>query len=203
MDHAQPAMPQTLPTTEAFAFDDVPNLTAALHVGNEDAFAWLHGQWSHRINRYCFALAAGDGVFASEISQAAWLRIVRHIRTLNDEAALWNWITCAARHAATDLRRTGGRYRQALARFAEWWSQPSCVGQDGSGDELLAALEAALLQLSEDERALIEGRYFAHDSLISIGKRRALSERAVEGRLARLRQRLRELIARELQNLKS
>ena len=200
MDHAQPALPQTLSTTEAFAFGDVPKLTAALKGADEAAFAWLHAQWSQRINRYCFALAAGDDVFASEISQATWLRIVRHIRVVKDESALWNWIACAARHAATDLRRTGGRYRQALARFGEWWSQPACSAPADPSDALLTALEAALLQLSEEDRHLIDGRYFTGDSLASIGARQALSERAVEGRLARLRQRLRELIAQKLRS---
>src|SRR5687767_13787321 len=109
MDHAEPVLPQTLPMEESFAFSDVPQLTAALKRGEDAAFVWLHGQWSRRINRYAFALAAGDDSFAAEIAQATWLRIVRHMRVLGDEAALWSWIACAARHAATDLRRKGGR----------------------------------------------------------------------------------------------
>src|SRR6186997_521518 len=119
MDHAEPVPPQTFPVVESYAFADAPRLTAALKLGEEMAFAWLHEQWSRRINRYCFALAAGDETFAAEIAQAAWLRIVRHIRVVVDEAALWNWIACAARHAAADLRRKGGRYLRALGRFAD------------------------------------------------------------------------------------
>ncbi|MFN0126203.1 MAG: sigma factor-like helix-turn-helix DNA-binding protein [Verrucomicrobiales bacterium] len=110
MDQAEPLKPAALPVTEAFAFADVPRLTAALKRGDEAAFAWLHGEWSLRINRYCFALN----------------------------------------------------------------------------------------HLTPDERALIEGRYFTGKSLEAIGARHALSARAVEGRLARLRARLRELIAEEL-----
>lgn len=196
MEPAESAKPAALPFAEAFAFGDVPRLTAALKRGDEAAFAWLHGEWGRRINRYCFALAAGDETFAGEIAQAAWLRLVRHVRVLPDEAALWSWIACAARHAATDLRRTGGRYLRALGRFAEWWQPSSAVAADSS---LPAALDAALGKLSDDDRALIEGRYFAGASLEAIAARHALSVRAVEGRLARLRTRLRELIATELQ----
>ncbi|MEQ1852095.1 MAG: hypothetical protein ABMA01_10950, partial [Chthoniobacteraceae bacterium] len=72
----------------------MPRLTAALKRGDEAAFAWLHGEWSGRINRYCFALAAGDETFAGEIAQATWLRLARHVRVMNDERALWNWIAC-------------------------------------------------------------------------------------------------------------
>jgi RNA polymerase sigma factor (sigma-70 family) len=186
------------PVAAAFTFGDVPRLTAALKRGDESAFEWLHRAWSGRIHRYCFALAAGDATFAGEIAQAAWLRLVRHVRVMNDEQALWNWIACAARHAASDLRRTGGRYFRALSRFAEWW-QPTIT--DAAADSHLpAALESALNKLTPSERALIEGRYFAGDSLELIAARHVLSVRAVEGRLARLRTRLRELIAEELQS---
>jgi RNA polymerase sigma factor (sigma-70 family) len=203
MEHAEPVLPETLPREERFAFSDVPRLSAALKRGEDAAFVWLHGQWGRRINRYAFALAAGDGTFAAEIAQATWLRIVRHMRVLGDEAALWSWIVCAARHAATDLRRKGGRYLRALHCFAEWWSHPAEAARDEQADSLLAALEAALLKLTEGERALIAGRYFSGESLDAIGARHALSTRAIEGRLARVRQRLRELIAEQLQSTPS
>jgi RNA polymerase sigma factor (sigma-70 family) len=200
MDHAEPVPPQSFPTVESYAFDDVPRLTAALKRGEEAAFAWLHEQWSRRINRYCFALAAGDETFAAEIAQAAWLRIVQHIRVVGDQSALWNWIACAARHAAVDLRRKGGRYRRALGRFAEWWSPTLSITAHDAADGLLSALDAAMSRLTDEERALIEARYFTGDSLVAIGARHSHSERAVEGRLARVRQRLREDIARQLQS---
>lgn len=183
-----------------FAFADTRHLTGRLQAGDEAAFAWLHREWSHRLNRYCFALAAGDAAFAGEVAQAVWLRLVRHIRPLTDERALWNWLACAARHAATDLRRKGGRYRQALGRFLEWWEQRAGdpASEADAETALLAALGRALARLGAEEQALIEGRYFNGESLVQIGIRCGLSERAVEGRLARLRQRLRELIAEEL-----
>jgi RNA polymerase sigma factor (sigma-70 family) len=183
---------------DAFSFEDVPRLTAALRRGDEAAFAWLHRVWSRRINRYCFALAAGDETFAGEIAQATWLRLVKHVHAMCDEPALWNWIARAARHAGSDLRRQGGRYFHALRRFAEWWNRKPAPAAPDSADHLLSALEAALTQLAPAERALIEGRYFANDSLETIGQSQALSARAVEGRLARLRVRLRELIAKQL-----
>jgi RNA polymerase sigma factor (sigma-70 family) len=204
MDHAEPAMPQTLPAMEAFSFDDVPRLTAALQRGDEAAYTWLHDRWGRRMNRYCFALAAGDAALASEFAQSTWLRIVRHIRELRDEAALWSWIACAARHAATDERRKGGRYLRALGRFADLFSSSRASGDDiDRADSLAAALEQALQHLTTDERALVEARYFSSEPLEVIGRRLSLSTRAVEGRLARLRQRLRELIAAHLRSSSS
>lgn len=204
MDHAHAESANhatlSLAVAETFAFDDVPRLTAALKRGDENAFAWLHGAWSRRINGWCFALAAGRESFAHEIAQATWLRLMRHIRVLPDEAALWNWIARAARHAATDLLRKGGRYLRALRRFGEWWSDATATESDSNLDAgLLAALEAALQKLPPNERALIEARYFSGESLETIGARECLSVRAVEGRLARLRIKIRERIAAELE----
>lgn len=200
MDHAEPALPHQLPAIGGlvFSLDDVPRLTAALKRGDEAAFTWLHREWGSRINRYCFALAAGNEAFASEVSQGAWLRIVRHMRVIDNEQVLWCWIACAARHAASDLRRKGGRYQRVLERFKQWW--PPHRGTEGTDDvsSLMIAMEAALSQLTAEENILVEGRYFAGESLEVIGKRLAISSRAVEGRLARLRQRLKEEIARQL-----
>jgi RNA polymerase sigma factor (sigma-70 family) len=200
MEQAKPTSLPVLPAAGGFAFADTPHLTARLKAGDEGAFTWLHREWNGRLNRYCYALAAGDAVFAGEIAQAVWLRLVRHIRPLADEQGLWNWLACAARHAATDLRRKGGRYRQALGRFTDWWVQRGAGAAKGTDAEtaLLNALEVALGRLSVEERSLIEGRYFSGESLVQIGERCGLTERAVEGRLARLRQRLREGIAEEL-----
>lgn len=199
MDHAEPALPHELPAAGelAFALDDVPGLTSALKDGEEAAFTWLHREWSPRINRYCFALAAGDAAFASEIAQSTWLRIVRHMRVLDDEQALWCWIACAARHAAVDLRRKGGRYQRLLDRFKRWWSPPAASSTDDTSS-LMSAMEAALAHLTAEENLLIEGRYFAGESLETIAARLEISSRAVEGRLARLRQRLREEVSKQL-----
>jgi len=144
--------------TEAFAFGDVPRLTAALRRGDEAAFAWLHDAWSGRINRYCFALAAGDEPFAREIAQAAWLRS-RGTFASSAMSRRFGTGSPAPRHAATDLRRTGGRYFRDAPPLCGMVAAPA---DDTDADRsLLAALEAALGKLGTDERALIEGRYFA------------------------------------------
>ncbi len=195
--------PGTSASNGAYSFHDVPRLTRHLKRGDEAAFAWLHGQWSSRINRYCFVLAAGDEALASEIAQGVWLRTVRSLRKLPDEAALWNWLACAARHAAIDLRRKEGRYVNALHRFAERCTESftlMCRSPDDADGELLNALATALDQLDSLERDLVEGRYFEGESLDALANRHELSIRAVEGRLARIRARLRTLTAQALES---
>jgi len=177
-----------------FCFADTPALTDALRRGDETAFRWLHAQWGARLYRYSLALAAADHALADEIAQAAWRRAVRHLREMESEAALWNWLARAARHAATDLRRTDSRYRAALNRC------PAPLA-DGSDDGLSAALDVALSQLGDDERQLLDERYSQRLPLGEIAARLGCTTRAVEGRLARLREKLRGLIATQLDSI--
>ena len=194
------------PGKPCFSFAETRRLTSALRAGDEEAFRWLHAQWNRRLFRYCFVLARGDGTLAGELAQAAYIRLFRHIRELPDEFALWNWLARAARSAASDLNRTGGRYRGAIARFTEWLLRRGALerpedNQDGS-DLLLQALDRVLARLVGDELALLEARYFEGVPLEEIGNQLGISARAVEGRLARLRQKMRQLITDELQKKK-
>jgi DNA-directed RNA polymerase specialized sigma24 family protein len=106
--------------TDHFSFADTPRLTCALRDGNEEAFRYLHTEWNRRLSRYCFVLAQCDATLAREVVQNTYLRIFRYAREFPNEGIFWNWVVCAARSAAADLRRSGGRYRKAVARFAEW-----------------------------------------------------------------------------------
>ncbi|MGB0582803.1 MAG: RNA polymerase sigma factor [Limisphaerales bacterium] len=194
------------PVTGCFSFADVPQLTRALRDGNEEAFRWVHGEWNSRLFRYSFALAAGDEVVAGEITQAAYLRLFRHIRELPNENALWNWLARAARSAASDLRKTRGRYQGALSRFADWWasfiapSEPDVLDHE---KVLTAALDTALAKLDEADRELLNGRYFQQRPLAEMAKEQQTTARAIEGRLARLRTRLRAAIQTELKRTES
>lgn len=195
------------PATGCFSFADVPQLTRALRDGDEDAFRWLHGEWNSRLFRYSFALAAGDETFAGEVAQAAYLRLFKHIRELPDEDALWNWLARAARSAASDLRRRHGRYRGAVARFTDWCAsfvapvfEPDAVDHEKI---LISALDAALAKLDDADRELLDGRYFQQRPLAEMAKRQQTTTRAIEGRLARLRARLRAAVRTELKRMES
>jgi RNA polymerase sigma-70 factor (ECF subfamily) len=191
--------PLAPPDSPPFSFADTPRLTRALRNGDEDAFRFLHSHWNQRLTRYCFALAECDASLAREIVQNTYLRIFHHLRELAAEEILWNWIVCAARSAASDLRRTRGRYKKAIARFAEWLhlQKPAPFAQTDDL-QLTMALDKAIATLTEPERALLEARYVAQWSLEETGIHFGASARAIEGRLARIRGKLREQIAIEL-----
>jgi RNA polymerase sigma-70 factor, ECF subfamily len=191
------------PAVKAVSCDypDIATLTCALRVGKEEAFRQLYAGWNGRLFRYCFVLAQGDGVLAGDVAQAVYLRVARHMRQLPDSDALWAWLARAARSAAVDLRRTGGRYGRALERFAEWLGRtgdPTGVGDDPTEARALAALDRVLEALESEQRRLIELRYFSGHSLDEIARALDISPRAVEGRLARLRAALRDALRQQL-----
>ena len=178
----------------------IPELTSALRRGDETAFRRLHEEWNARLSRYCYALASGDDALAVEIIQATYLRVLRHMRELPDEEALWAWLLCAARSAAVDLRRKNGRYLHALTRFADWLGARRSPPLRDAETGLIVALHAAIEGLPPEERSLLDARYTDQDSLEEIGKRCGLTARAVEGRMARLRERLRREIALQMKH---
>lgn len=189
------------PGAGGFTFSDTPRLTVELRVGNEAAFHWLHEQWNARLFRYCFVLAGTDETLAGEFAQAAYLKIVRHIRELPNETALWNWIARAARSVASDHRKQNGRYRSALARFTDWIRHapnPSEPASTIDGESaLLLALDNAMEKLTGNERELLEARYYKSLPIADVAKTHGTTNRAIEGRLARLRRKLRNLIEAE------
>jgi RNA polymerase sigma factor (sigma-70 family) len=191
--------PRVAAVAEPFTFADVPRLVRALREGDAGAFRFLHAEWNERILRYCFALSAGDGALATEIAQATYLRIFKQVQPLPDEAALWNWITRAMRSAAIDLRRVGGRYSRALGRFADWLRFGLGAEPDATSESrMFAALDSALGILEPEEQHLIDCRYFKREPLETIAARCGTTARAIEGRLARIRARLRSNITSAL-----
>jgi len=172
---------------QASGGDDIPKLCRKLRRGDEDAFTTLHSRWHERLHRYCLVLARGDETATHELVQACYLRVLRHLRPLPDEEALWNWLAKAARHAAADRYRRSSRYRRAIERFTRQFRPPP----QETESPLERALEEAVAALTADERELLRERYEARTPLVEIGRRRGISSRAVEGRLARLRERLR------------
>ncbi len=201
-----PGARQQPAVSEATGCSDAADLSAALRRGDEEAFRRLHQDWNVRLYRYSFALARGDAAFAGEIVQATYLRVFRHMRVVSTNEQLWNWLARAARCASTDLHRGRSRYGQALARFAETFSPRSGVEEKPLSSpwdpetDLLRALDAAIEQIDEPDRRLLQARYFQRQSLSDIAAEHRSTSRAIEGRLSRIRRKLRNHLSSVLRN---
>ena len=173
----------------------VATLTAAMAKGDEDAWRLFHRDYFGRLHRYLIVLQRGDEESAAELVQQTCLRAVRHVRRFDSEEVFWSWLTCLARCAAADEGRRRKRRLVMFEKFAQWQE----MRRSGGGDDgrSLASLERCLGTLSREERALVEGKYFERQSHAELAAEFDLSAKAVESRLARLREKLRAAMERE------
>jgi RNA polymerase sigma-70 factor, ECF subfamily len=178
---------------------DVPALTRRMVQGDETAYRAFYEAYFDRMFRYLLVVASGDEEAAREALQSALVRVVRHIKIFPNEAVFWGWLTVLARSALTDQTRKRGRYAAFLERFAWHARTQQSVPANPEADGKLARLLADSLQaLSQDERRLVEAKYFEGCSVRQVAEEANLTEKAVESRLVRIRQRLKAAIVEGL-----
>lgn len=171
--------------------------TRQLAGGDDAAWDWFHGRYYLPLLRYA-ASRTGNASAASEVVQLAYLRIARHVRPFEDEAGFWGWLCCLVRCAAVDHGRNVSRRAVLLEKFAHWRAASS--GEEDrphlSSDDGSALAEEALAKLEEDDAALLRRKYYEGCSTNDLAAALGTTPKAIENRLARLRERLREIIIR-------
>jgi RNA polymerase sigma-70 factor, ECF subfamily len=183
-------------------FDGIAALTIGMASGNEDAFRRFHTLYFDRLLRYHIVIARGDEDAAHEALQETFMRVVRHARRFDKEEAFWSWLTVLCRSAAVDGGRKRQRYWNLIANYARSLVAPapatSAVPDDA--DSLCDILNECLLDLSAEDRRLVEGKYFQRASTRELAEESGLTERAVESRLFRAREELRRKISGRLKS---
>jgi RNA polymerase sigma factor (sigma-70 family) len=176
---------------------DVLSLTAALRRGHEEAWREFHGAFYPRLFRWLLALSHGDEEQAAEAAHLTFLRAVRRVPETPCGEELWRWLTRLARCAYIDewrRRKSRGRF---LSRWLDAAEPPHLPPADS---DPLAALEECLACLPEEDRLLLEDKYFARQPVRDLAALRNVSEKALESRLTRARERLREALTRHLRH---
>ena len=180
---------------------DIAALTRRMARGDESAYRAFYDAYFHRLSRYLLVVTAGDEEAAREALQAALVRVVRHIKPFQEEAVFWSWLTVLARSALGDQTRKRRRYLAFLDRFTQHAQIQSVLPDDGEADtRLLACLQQGLEALPEDERDLLQSKYFARQSVREIAADLESSEKAVESRLGRIRRKLKQAVLEELRH---
>jgi RNA polymerase sigma-70 factor, ECF subfamily len=179
---------------------DTAELTAAMANGDEAAFARFFELYFNRLLRYLLVVSRGDEIVARDALQDTMTRVARHVRCFEEDQILWDWLTVLARSAARDGGRKQTRYRNLLTRFFDKSppDQAAAVSDARSKSRMNSALETALAAIPEEDRNLIEAKYFQGASVRELSRERQLTERAVESRLLRIRRRLRDQMNKEL-----
>ena len=158
--------------------------------GDEDSWREFHHSYFSRIYRYVIVLQRGDESAAADLVQQTLLRAVRHMRPFESEDVFWSWLTCLARCAAADEGRKQKRRLAFLEKFQHWQENR----RDGNADAAQLQCERltqCLAQLPENDRMLLEGKYFDRLTYCELAQNFELTTKAVESRLTRLRLKLR------------
>jgi RNA polymerase sigma factor (sigma-70 family) len=176
---------------------EIPSLTARMAGGDEAAYRQFYGLYFNRLLRYLLVLTANEQT-AREAMQLTLLRVARHAKKFDSEAAFWGWLTVLARSSVVDESRKSTRYRGFLMRFFQHKQVETAAANDRADARLRELLELNVAALAGDERELIERKYFEGESVRQIAEQTKLSEKAIESRLLRVRRKLKEMILTQL-----
>jgi RNA polymerase sigma-70 factor (ECF subfamily) len=180
--------------------NSIREMTRGLVAGSEEAFRTFHSAYFDRLLRYHLVIARGDEITARDALQETLLRVVRHARVFETEAALWGWLALLARSAACDGGRRRQRYWQMLSEYTR-----SLFGNNSEvivepNVHLHEILGEVLCELPPEDRMLLEHKYFHGGSVREIAEQAGLTEKAIESRLLRARRELRERMTRKLRD---
>lgn len=169
--------------------DSLRLLTAGLAKGDNAAWRQFHREHGPAIMRQLLCATRGDYALASEALQQTYLRVARHARECAESAMFSAWLRRVAATALSDCRR---RHRSFWALLLRRKAEPTEVCSAPEEDRfILRALAQALSQLPEEERQLLNAKYFHGDDVRTLAARLGVSAKAAESRLTRARHALR------------
>ena len=163
---------------------------AADHTSTEERILAVYRQTIDTLYRYVSRACGGDRTLAEDVTQETWLRAVREWRTKGPPDEPIAWLTTVARNLIASYYR---RHRPAPIESVS----PSEVlaaldnGRTAESSAVTAIVCRALARLPRAQAQLLEAFHFEDRRVAQIAQTLRLSERAVEGRLRRARQRLR------------
>ena len=172
-------------------------LTARMASGEEAAFSEFHGLYSDRLFRFLLVVTRGSEDLARELCQTTMVKVVRSVREFEDEEHLWNWLTKIGRNCFIDALRKRKTAPQTVS-LTEVDFQGGSENEIDFQGELEDALKKSLDDLEEGDRRLIDEFYFEERSQKAIAEEHQTSSKAIESKLARIRQKLRTTLMTRL-----
>jgi RNA polymerase sigma-70 factor (ECF subfamily) len=146
--------------------------------------------------RYVSRNSCGDRSLAEDVTQETWLRAVREWRRKGPPDTPLAWLTTVARNLLVSY------YRRRRPESLDAVSPGDVLsafddGRAAESAEMTGIVCHALARMPSAQAKLLEAFHFDDRRMSQIARASGLSERAVEGRLRRARERLR----RELESV--
>jgi RNA polymerase sigma-70 factor (ECF subfamily) len=174
---------------------EISSLTRAMARGDETAYRIFYDAYFDRLLRYLLVVTGGSEEVAREALQLTLVRVVRHVKWFETEEKFWSWLTVLARSALVDESRKQRRWFAFLERFSRHAETHGAALNDGEADKTLRELLARNVSaLPPDEQDLIARKYVERHSVRDIADALQTTEKAVESKLSRIRQKLKNAV---------
>ena len=148
--------------------------------------------------RYIISPILRDRQDREECLSDAAMRVWNNIGRFDPDRGSWGaWLTALTRNAALDRARKIKRVEPADELSHETPSQEPTPEETVLRQERRAAVNRVLNQLPSQDRLLFYRKYYYLQSNAQIASELGMTERAVEGRLYRLRKQLRKRLGGE------
>jgi RNA polymerase sigma-70 factor (ECF subfamily) len=155
----------------------------------------------HALYRFVSLRSGGDRSLAEDVTQETWLRAVKAWRDQGLPENPIAWLKTVARNLLLNhFRRV--RTLSLDAMPADWRGVVSEDGDQWKAPDHAALLAWGLARLKPHQSSLLEAFHLEGRSVREIAQDEGLSERAVEGRLRRARQKLRRELEPVVRTLK-
>jgi DNA-directed RNA polymerase specialized sigma24 family protein len=162
---------------------DVGRLTRAMKRGDEAAWRRFHDFYYEDLRRVALSRGVADSEVA-DVVQRSYLRILKHVKPFHSESDFRAWCLCLLRSEVVDTSRRNGRRQSMVERFKEWAGDKSV---EWLGSDPLEGMPMA-------ERSLLERHYVEGWSQAELAAEAGVSVKAIESKMARLRQRARTFV---------
>jgi RNA polymerase sigma-70 factor (ECF subfamily) len=146
---------------------------------------------------YASRRCGGQRELAEDVTQETWLRAVREWRRKGVPRSPIAWLTTVARNLIVDqLRRAEPVSIETVSVAEVFTAEEETTVSDSV--EVTSLVTSALQRIPKGEALLLESFHFEKRRVAELAAAYGVSERAIEGRLRRARERLRNQLVRML-----
>ena len=178
----------------------VRRVTTRMRDYDEVACREFYETYCDRIYRYLIVLTRGNEGLSRDLLQESMTKIMKRMREFDNEAHLWNWMAMITRNSFIDWMRRNERAPKVVPLIEARSEELAACSPVGSDRQLLDELDGCLLELEPIERRLIERFYLQEGSYQSLAESDQSTAKAVESKLARIRQKLKAALFRRLRH---
>ena len=179
----------------AFRPTDIELIHEVLHDSNARAFETLMKRYTSQVYGAALRLLKDENN-AQEVTQMAFIQAYRQLDSWRSEN-FGAWVTIIANHIA--LRLLEKEKRRQTEPLDENTDPPD-DSYDEFKEQCLQSLEAAVAQLPETDRQIIQWHYYEGVTLQTIAQRLGQTENNIKVRIFRIREKLKRRIEDECTN---